>query len=230
MYASLNIFKNLCSPRGNNFEKVALVVCKFAEMFDSRGYAYHGPDPLFPRSDPSVVFTGSTTNTFKNFLHDPDNLNDNKWLVQRCLRTQNVGHLLEDSFFPVWASYFTMIGAITPPESISDLVRDSWEFFEECLSIPRERLGINIKSSDQDLVEECKKAGLGDMLLYNTKEDNYYRHKYGIPNVLGRNYNLVVREEENPDVLHDFGNVIIIEKDGKFFVELSEGDLPKSVP
>lgn len=183
----------------------------FKKQFLRLGYIEEPSIPIISQDDHSVRFTGSTSNTFKPYLEYKKMVpGKGIFLIQKSLRTQNARIFLNDKVFPEWSSYFTEIGALTRPENLKNLFEASICYLLK-LGVEKERINIKINSKDIDLIECVKNSGL------NVETDrcdiNYYRHEYGLLDVLGRNFNLAIRN--NKGEFKDMGCIVIIEKNGK---------------
>jgi hypothetical protein len=183
---------------------------EFVESFRRKGYTQGAPGPLIPEHDSSVLFTGSATNTMKPFLLGEPIPGGRLHILQTCLRTQNTRTIGDLQHRPGWASYFSVLGAITAPMHLDALAEHSWSFFTESLGIPPNSLRIHIASKDTDLCRFWKRAGLIAHLEFDTRPPEYYTHKYGLNGIAGRNYNFAIVDSQTGEA-RDIGNLIIIE-------------------
>ena len=193
-------------------------ISTFSKVFESEGYVNHQPhSSLVSDIDHSVRFIGSTTNVFKKYLKENNIVPENGYfLVQKCLRTRNINTLFDDSVIPEWSSYFTAMGAIAPEDNLYKLSKTTLKFLKES-NIDSNRIKINVSSRDADLVECINKLKNDFKFAVGVDEINnpeYYRHKYGESNLIGRNFNISIKNQKNNDY-KDIGNIIIIEKDNK---------------
>jgi hypothetical protein len=182
----------------------------FAEYFGAHGYTEHAPGSLIPADDASVLFTGSTISTFKPHLLSGSLPVPGYFMRQHCLRTQNASRLADEQARPYWSSYFHSIGAAAPYTQLPRMVDHTWEFFARTLSIPEDDLVIHVSSRDEDLLRACRNAR-GARLLCDTRDLPYYRHKFGMESITGRNCNLAVRCKATGES-RDIGNIIVIDK------------------
>lgn len=196
---------------------------KFSDFFNAQGFVRHEPDGMIPKHDQSILFTGSTISTFKPYLEKEDIPESGFYMIQSCLRTQNTRILSDDAKQPQWASYFSSIGALTKYQKLNDLSEQIWAFYTDALGIPADRLRVRISSNDIDLLEHWKRASLEDRLEFDANAPVYYKHKFGMDDVTGRNCNLAVIDHRTGE-LRDIGNIIVIEKaDVKIGVEIAFG-------
>jgi hypothetical protein len=83
---------------------------------------------------------------------------------------------------------------------------------------------VNINSNDADLMAAIEGPLPKSSIHSDDKDSIYYRHKYGLEGIWGRNFNFGIKNPTT-DEFDDIGNVIIIEsKDGPLGVELALGD------
>lgn len=187
------------------------VMDAFKEYFLKLGYIEEPPISIISQDDHSVRFTGSTSNTFKPYIeHKKLVPEEGIFLIQKSLRTQNAHTFLNDEVFAEWSSYFTEIGALTRPENLKNLFVASVYCLQK-LGIEKERVNIKINSKDTDLMECVKNSGLN--LEIDRCDINYYRHEYGLLGVIGRNFNLAIRNKKGE--FKDTGTIVIIEKNRK---------------
>jgi hypothetical protein len=189
----------------------------FSEVFKTNGYAEHAPHKsLVSDIDHSVRFIGSTTNVFKRYLKEgEDRLPDSGYfLVQKCLRTRNTNTLFDDEVIPEWSSYFTAMGAMAPADNLDKLSEATMRFLSE-LKIESSRIKINVSSKDKDLLDclsKLKEKFEFTMAIDEVENQEYYRHKYGEENLMGRNFNISIKNQKT-NQYKDVGNIIIIEKE-----------------
>ena len=186
----------------------------FKKYFLRLGYIEESPISIISQDDHSVRFTGSTSNTFKPYLEHKKMIPaEGIFLLQKSLRTQNAHAFLNDEAFPEWSSYFTEIGAMVRPEDLKDLFEVSVGYLLK-LGVKKERINIKINSKDTDLMGCVKNSKLN--LEIDRHDINYYRHEYGLPGILGRNFNLAISNKKGE--FKDIGTIVIIEKNRKKIV------------
>lgn len=204
-----------------NIESINLLYSEtintFSKTFKSEGYIEHEPcQSLISDTDHSVRFIGSTTNVFKKYLKENNLIPENGYfLIQKCLRTRNTNTLFDDSIIPEWSSYFTAMGAMAPSDNLDKLSETTMKFLSES-KIEANRIKINVSSRDIDLLECIKRLKKNFEFTVGIDEINnpdYYRHKYGEENLVGRNFNISIKNQKNNEY-KDIGNIILIEKDG----------------
>lgn len=194
----------------------------FSQAFETAGFTFHQPETLLPTYDKSTLFTGSTISTFKPYLIEADKELRAFFTVQDCLRTQNNHRMQEEDSYPKWSSFFCSIGAISPYKERHRISQALCEFVKQLGLNSQECLRINISSQDADLVEMLKKQGMTEFLQFDTQAQPYYRHKFGIDGVSGRNCNLAISHDGQ--AFMDIGNLIVIEdQDAPLAVEAAFG-------
>ncbi|MFZ5391342.1 MAG: hypothetical protein ACOZAJ_03660 [Patescibacteria group bacterium] len=189
-----------------------------AFRFNMRELKYHElpPSSLIPREDKSVRYVGSATSIFKKHFINKSVPDRGYFIIQKCLRTRNLKSFFVDEVNPEWASYFTMLGAIVRPDKISSLLDGVLNTLFS-LHVSNERIMINVFFKDVDLINLISDKRYQGRFLVNidNSENNLikYRHKYGMDNIYGRNFNLSIKDEDR-QVFKDVGNIIVIETDG----------------
>jgi len=188
----------------------------FSENFKLAGYIEHDPEPLISDIDHSVRFIGSTTNVFKQYLTDDVKISGKGcFLIQKCLRTRNASTFFSDDIFPEWSSYFTAMGIMSPPGNTETLLTDTLNFLLN-LGIEVGKIRINVSSRDKDMLECVRNVQKKIKFIIDVDgvdNTNYYRHKYGMDEITGRNFNLAIKNEKTGE-FKDIGNIVVIEKDG----------------
>ncbi|MFA4853330.1 MAG: hypothetical protein WC599_12500 [Bacteroidales bacterium] len=196
------------------------VIKSFSSTFGGYGLMEHNQSSIISDIDKSTFFVGSTISVFKPTVIEKKIPGKGYFLIQKCLRTQNASILKNDEKFPEWSSYFTSIGTISPPGQLKEISNCIWKFFTDELKIDKERLLVRVSSHDIDMMNVWN--NIGAKLEIDTREINYYRHHYGLQNVIGRNINFAIKQ--NNLEFKDVGNLIIIEnKSGQLGVELAFG-------
>lgn len=212
-----NIYSNelnvLVSDRKTIAELRENIVHNFSKCFEYYGFKRHSAGNLIPEYDKSVLFTGSTISTFKVYLKSSIP-SSGFYMIQSCLRSQNTKIIEDDSINPWGASYFLSMGAITNYNKLELLSEQVWIFFTQYLSLTQDRLRIRASSQDLDLINYWQKVGLEKYLELDANPPSYYKHKFGMEGIIGRNCNLAI-VDNNSGLIRDIGNIIVIEEEGK---------------
>lgn len=191
-----------------NFHSV--IKSLFTDYFTRLDYKEHKPSLLIPSDDHSVQFTGSTSNTFKSYIVHSSLISRNGFfLIQKCLRTQNAKLFWDDNTPLQWASYFTEVGLITKADNVKNLIVDTVNYLVNVLEIERERLHLKVSSQDSDLLSYARKTSL-EIDIDNMAIENY-RHRYGLPEVIGRNINFGIKNNKT-NVIKNVGTIVLVEK------------------
>ena len=191
-------------------EHVELLIADFKKYYSSLGYKEEPAVLISSGIDPTVRFIGSHISVFKPYLIEKRIPNPGLFIRQECIRTRNKDRLLDDSYFPKWGSYFTSIGAVTPPERLYEACNETFNFFEKRLVISPENILIRINSADLDLIDVCRQHYGEQNLEIDSRKPEYYRHKLGIEGISGRSFNIALRNP-NGEEFSDVGNIILFE-------------------
>ncbi|WP_225085238.1 hypothetical protein [Pectobacterium colocasium] len=182
----------------------------FVQCFEKQSFAFHEPDSLLPTRDHSTLFIGSTISTFKYLLSDRHKTRKplRYYTRQTCLRTQN-NRRFGTEYHPCWSSLFSSVGALSGWEDRETIIRATMDFAKALARIGNIDVRIHISSTDIDLVTLLRGYASRIPLIFDSKPLPYYRHKFGIEGVGGRNCNFAV----SLDGQHysDIGNLIVIE-------------------
>lgn len=215
----------------NNFDVSNIVLYHrriaetFNKIFFKLGSEKLNNVSIIPSNDRSVRFIGSATNIFKEYFVNKKIENNGYYLTQKCLRTRNLKTFFSDSEFSEWSSYFNVLGAIIPPEKI-EIFFEKILHFLLCIGIESEDIRVSFYEKDIDLIQSviliCKKYNIS----VNFDSDDTmqkYRHKYGLDDVWGRNFNIALKNKKD-EKFCDIGNIILIENHlGQIAVEVGIG-------
>ncbi len=122
---------------------------RYLDFFRKRGHTVHPSDSLVPSNDPSLLFTGSGMNQFKDMFLGRGNLPFKRAATaQKCLRTgdlESVGRTSRHhTFFEMMGNF--SFGDYFKREAISW----AWEFANHEMGIPAERLHISVYKEDDE--------------------------------------------------------------------------------
>ncbi len=172
--------------------------------------------------DASTLFVGSSISVFKQDIFASSCLFPAKFVVQPCLRTRNLKYLFDENVLPQWGSYFVALGLIAPPDQGASMHRFIKDFLVHRAFISPERLVFRVNAEDADLVAILANDEMDTAVEKNQFPETYYRHVYGMPCFLGRNYNFGIRQT-NGEVL-DVGNLVVVEHNGvPAFIDIGLG-------
>src|SRR5260370_5866502 len=88
--------------RSRSVEYVESIHRRFSAYYTSLGYAEYTPVPITSKIDPTVRFVGSHVSVLKPHLLQGTVPTPGYFIVQNCLRTQNLRHLWHDAFLLRW--------------------------------------------------------------------------------------------------------------------------------
>ena len=180
----------------------------FCDYFESQGYTQQESVDINSWIDDTVAFIGASTSVLKPYL-----LNwtiPSKWVFmqQPAFRTHNLKKLQNDEPIRRWST-FTSICCMSNIEDWKQLLLDTNIFLLDVLKIPLENIAINIKSTDEQLLDLLESVNNPIKLNFDTKDDVYYTHKYWLWNITWKNFNWVMRDERTGN-FNDVWNYIII--------------------
>jgi hypothetical protein len=209
-----NIYNNLNYDRSKAQEYVEKISVDFREYYISLGYQEHPPVDISSGVDPTVRFIGSHISVFKPDILDGKIPEPGEFMIQGCIRTKNISKVYDDTYSPNWGSHFVSMGLISNYERLQDVVDECVRFFTQKLNISESDIQIRVSSTDKDLLQASSSTFKSDSIEIDSKVDSYYRHGIGIDGVLGRNFNIALR---NPmgEGFSDVGNIIVLETDEK---------------
>lgn len=190
----------------------------------SKGYKQNSSVKITSGVDPSVVLIGSTISVLKPKLLNHEVSTEGEFLFQRAIRTRGIKRLLIPEEME-WYSYFDASGVLVNYDKLDKLVFDIIDFLNKFLNIDYCDIMIRVSGKDNDLMESLKNLDGRVVVEIDSREEKYYRHKYGLQEfgIYGRNLNIAIRGYKNSEY-KDIGNIIIIESPNeKFGVECAIG-------
>jgi alanyl-tRNA synthetase len=131
----------------------------FFDFYQAKGHQLVRSSPIFPKDDPTILFTNSGMNQFKNILlgNNPDNIK-RVYNTQKCLRVSGKHNDLDEvgrdnyhhTFFEMMGHW--SFGDYYKKEAIAWI----WELFTEVWKLPKNRLFASVHHSDDEALELWK--------------------------------------------------------------------------
>ncbi len=206
-------------------ESLSYVKDQYKKCFFEKGYSKLEPVQITSLIDPSVTFVGSTVSVFKPAIINGNIHPNGMYLLQKSIRTRGVKKLLIPEYSE-WGSFFTCMGTVVEYNNLEKLTFDVFDYLISYLNIDYRDIMIRINSKDNDLNLSLQNIDSRILREYDTKEESYYKHKYGLDdfNIFGRNFNIALRDTSD-NQFKDIGNIIVMESpDKKYAVEVGIGD------
>ena len=200
--------------RENARTHVNKVQREFVQHFEDFGCLRENPVKISSGIDPTVRFIGSHISVLKPYLADKPLPDKGVVILQDCVRTRNLKRMGDESFFPKWGSFFPSLGGLVPYRHLASVSEATVSFFTDRLRCDRQDLILRVNTADNDLTDVCHTLMLAANIEIDAMPEGYYRHKVGMDNVKGRNFNLAFKNRQT-GTLEDVGNVIVLEKDSK---------------
>lgn len=201
------------------------LISGYVNHFKSFGFKEESPLPITSNQDESVIFIGAAIcGLKKDYIHPRSIPSKGIVIAQNCVRTRNIKRMLDPEFQPNWGSYFTNIDTISPYEKKEEVLKRTLDFFYEVAGIPKENLILRVNSQDRELYSLASSQVQEKQLETDQHPEIYYRHKIGIDEIKGKNFNFAIRHAQSGQYA-DVGNFIIFEdSSGKKFLEVGFGD------
>lgn len=206
------------------FSFLQSTVSKFLKTFQSHGYIIRDSEKISSGYDPTVRFIGSHISVLKPLLLEGRIPNMGVIMAQPCIRTRAVAVLRNDFVIPEWGSHFISLGGLVPQGQTKKLSFHAIDWLIKIQEIPSSDVIIRVASIDRDLVDVCEM--IRDTYDINIEKDgfslDYYRHGVGAQEVLGRNFNIAIKNKSG--IIKDVGNIILYSRNGcEIGVELAFG-------
>ena len=205
-------------------EHIDNITKSFTEFLSDKNYVEEKNVLISSNIDRSVTFIGSAISVLKPILLN-GNINKNgNFIVQRAIRTRalkniNIPEKTE------WSSYFDALGILVNYNKLEDLINNVINFLHYEIDISLDDILFRVSTRDLDLIQAIKNIDYGIKAEYDTRNLDYYSHKYGLQDygIYGRNLNIAIKEPKLGEY-KDIGNIIIIEnKEHKYGVEFAAG-------
>lgn len=182
------------------------VVDTFQKVFLTAGYKKYPASLIFPCLDPTTLFTSATISVLKNHLLA--GAAQKVFVIQPCLRTQNLKQSFCRDFDPEYLSSFVMFGILC---SVGEFNLECiYAFFD---SFPGLTKKILMRSSKIIGNEFFRQIGQQYLIEYDTRDPCYYKWQYGNDSLSGIGSTFAI-EQPDGDFL-DVGNLVLIHKHGK---------------
>jgi len=159
---------------GTHAMKTDEIRARFLEFFRRLDHRVVPSDSLVPVDDPSLLFSGSGMNQFKDeFYGRGDKTFKRAVTAQKCLRTGDVENVGKT---PSHHTFFEMLGNF----SFGDYFKEesivwAWRFMLEEMGIPPERMVVSIYEEDEEAYGVWKDVvGVPPEKIYRYGEDENY--------------------------------------------------------
>jgi len=146
----------------------------FMEFFQQLGHRVYPSDSLVPTNDPSLLFTGSGMNQFKDAFLGKGNLGFTRCVTsQKCLRVpdiENVGRTTDHHTF------FEMLGNFSFGDYFKDkAIAWAWEFSLDVMALDPQRLVVSVHDKDDEAYRIWRhKIGLPADRIYRYGDDENF--------------------------------------------------------
>ena len=209
-------------------EQIDAVNRAFINCFTEKGYQRERSVDISSEIDPSVTYIGSGISVLKPLLLNDQIHRTGNFIKQKAIRTQSLRNINKPELITEYNSFFDALCVLTRYENLETLVRDSFSFFQDYLNVKPEDIMLRINSQDKDLIEATKCLDPRVKIEFDTREEKYYKHKYGLDEqgIFGRNMNFAFFDKNKGEYL-DVGNIIVLESaEKKYGAELALGVQP----
>ena len=125
---------------------------RFLSFFEERGHQRLPSDSLVPANDPSLLFTGSGMNQFKDMFLGKGSLPHKRiTTAQKCLRVPDLDEVGKS---PRHHTLFEMLGNFSFGDYFkAECIPWEWEFFRDALGIPDEQMVVTVYTDDDEAFE-----------------------------------------------------------------------------
>lgn len=198
--------------RSESAKVIQNIIDGFKKYYYALGYKEESPVSISSGVDSSVRFIGSHISVLKPYLVQGGVPDPGIFIVQNCIRTQNLRRILDNSHLPRWGSFFPSLGVISPANCLNKSVMEALRLMTDVFKIKNDLIIARVSSEDTDLFDSVNEYFMPKNIQVDTMPINYYRHKLGVPELRGRNFNFALKNCDDEEY-SDVGNIIILERD-----------------
>jgi len=178
----------------------------FRKVFLANGYREESQAEIFPCPDRTTLFTCATISVLKEYVLTEKS--EKAFVIQPCLRTQNLKQTLDKDFNPEYLSSFLMFGMLCPIEKFDPIC--VFEFFER---FPSLKGRILVRSSKTIIENGLALVEAAYPVEYEGRHPSYYVWHYGENSLLGRGLTFALKQANGEYM--DVGNLVIVSKNGR---------------
>jgi len=175
------------------------IIDVFRRVFVSFGYYEQVASPIFPSPDPTTLFTCATMSALKGYMYDKS------FVMQPCLRVQNLKQALDEEYDPEYLSKFVMLGCLCPVEKFS--TKSILDFFNSFPGVSEKMLVKNSYAIDNDLFRQLRNHY---RIEYDTHEPGYYKWNFGEKELSGNGITFAIKQPT--ELFLDIGNIVLVHK------------------
>ncbi len=158
---------------------------QFLDFFKSKGHVIVPSAPIVVKNDPTLLFTNSGMNQFKDYFLGNKPIVDKRVAdTQKCLRVSGKHNDLEEVGVDTYHhTMFEMLGNWSFGDYFKkEAIAWSWELLTEVYKLDKDRLYVTIfegdpkenLAKDEEAYNEWKKVIAEDRILLGNKKDNFW--------------------------------------------------------
>ncbi|MEO0102618.1 MAG: alanine--tRNA ligase [candidate division WOR-3 bacterium] len=147
----------------------------FLEFYIQKGHTLVPSSPLFPKDDPTLLFTTAGMVQFKPLWAGTKPLPYKRACsIQKCLRVSDLEKVGKS---PKYLTFFEMLGNFSFGDYFKkEAITWAWEYLLEVVGLKEERLFVSVFKEDEEAYEIWHKfIGLSEKKIFRLgKEDNFW--------------------------------------------------------
>ncbi len=192
------------------FENIDKINSAFTEVCLENNLTNIPRVPLVATGDETLLFTNSSMSPFKEIIENSEIPQSGLFIIQECLRSNDLNQLFITEADLKWQSYFYMLGCIVDKHDFQKLV-DVTKGLLRSLNIQTDTVIVK-NSTNFRYFNTSDIAFDGFKVISDSEEPDYYNWKYGMQTVIGEGVTLAIKYGETE---YDIGNIICFIKDNE---------------
>ncbi|OYQ77500.1 hypothetical protein B9T11_10095 [Wohlfahrtiimonas chitiniclastica] len=156
--------------------------------------------------DPTLLFANSTIAGFKNTVISKSLTENPIYIVQECIRTNNLKIYSKPNEKLEYMSIFSQLGLLGNEKSLSHIIKFIKSFFFEYLQVPISNFKIRT-FNDIEWNNSIENEFSTDAIELNSREKSYYQWSYGVDSLSGIGVTIAIYNDKLQK-FQDIGNII----------------------
>lgn len=181
----------------------------FIQKANDLGMKKSQPEPILT-NDPTLLFTNSTIVCFKDIILESNIPKSGLFVIQDCLRCQNIKSIRNPAMKLEYMSCFKQAGILVDSNSLHKAINFVQDFIFNFCHVSPDKLRIK-SSKTVDFNNHLINSIFSESIVYDSECLDYYSWTYGIQGVSGSGVTFSLKNDKK-NSFEDFGNLIALMK------------------